>query len=71
MRDPGEKAGKPCKVLVWGSPVPDIFQANDHTFLKKKAMPAIFTMALAQLPGFIPLLKVMGQKESLMSAFNK
>ena len=58
MRDPGEKAGKPCKVLVWDSLIPDIFQANGHTFLEETAVPAIFTMALAQLPGITLLLKI-------------
>lgn len=66
---PGEKAGKPCKVLVWDSPIPDVSQADGHTFLEETATPAIFIMALAQLSGITLLLRVDGAEGIINKCF--
>lgn len=71
MRDPGEKASKPCKVLVWDPPIPGIFEANDHAFLEETAVPAVFTMVLAQLPGITLLLETDGAEGTIKECFLK
>jgi len=70
VRDPGKKAGRPCKVPVWDSPIPDFFKVNDYAFLEETAMPEIFTMALAQLPGITLLLETSGAEGIIREHFS-
>lgn len=52
IKDSGEKAGRQ------NSTIPCIFQGNGHTCLKEAAVPALFTMAVALLPGLTLVLKI-------------
>lgn len=56
--------------MTKNSPIPSIVQGNGHTCLKAAAVPALLTMAVAQLPGLTLVLKI-NKGEGALIFFNK